>query len=239
MGFTERARTGLTELQALGRMARIVPRFRTGARWSAARLLEERARQAPDRPALLFEDRRYTWKELDRQVDRTARAFRELGIGPDDSVALLMDNRPEFLFAVTGLSRLRAIGALINTNITGAGLVHAIDIGKPAKVIVGSEHADKLLEIQPHLEQRAHVLLEFRMLPEQPLQAVDLRRLVRHHALEQGAGETELLALAPHQPAQLLPLPPRAGIARAREPAWLASMRSEAGAPTGAVAPGG
>lgn len=141
------------ELRALARFARAAPLIRPGSQWNPARLVQRNASRWPDRLALAFEDRRYTWFEFDRISSRYAQAFRKLGVERGDVVTLLMDNRPEFLFATTGLSRLRAIGALINTNIAGAGLVHAIDISKPKYVLVGSEHADKLLAVLPQLKE--------------------------------------------------------------------------------------
>ena len=62
--------------------------------------------------ALAFEDRRYTWEQLDREVDRYAQAFRSLGIHAGDVVSVLMDNRPEFLLTLTAVGRLRGLAEL-------------------------------------------------------------------------------------------------------------------------------
>jgi len=150
-GFDD-IKTLKAELQGVGRMLPHLKRALPGAPWNPARLLEERARQRGSRPALLFEDRRYTWADVDAEVNRAARAFRELKIGQGDVVALLMDNRPEFLFAITGLNRLRAAGALINTNISGAALAHAIRIAEPVAILVGAEHREKLASLGSDLE---------------------------------------------------------------------------------------
>jgi len=115
-------------------------------------LLEERARKHADRPGILFEDQRYTWSEANGEVNRAARAFQEMGISKGDVVVLLMDNRPEFLFAITALNRLRAAGALVNTSITGTALAHAIRIVSPVAILAGQEHRDKLDSVLPQLE---------------------------------------------------------------------------------------
>ena len=147
-----RISTRLAEWRALGRLLRHAPRaLRPRAPWNASRLLAERAAQDPTGTGLLYLDRRFSWSELDRSVDRTARALQDAGIGPGDVVALLMDNRPEFLLAVTALSRLRAVGALLNTNATGRTLEHAIAVGRPRLVLAGAEHAEKLREVLPAL----------------------------------------------------------------------------------------
>jgi len=84
-------------------------------------------------------------------VNRYANALRAAGVARGDSVALLMDNRPEFLFALTGLNRLGASSALINTNISGQGLAHAINIARPTRVLTGAEHAAKVREVLSEL----------------------------------------------------------------------------------------
>lgn len=150
--FLEDLSTLWTELGGIARVLPLVPRLLPNAEWNPARLLAEQASAQGDRTALLFEDRRYTWEEVDREVDRAALAFKGLGIGEGDVVALLMDNRPEFLFAITGLSRLRAGGALINTNITGVALAHAVRIAEPKAVLVGAEHAAKLADVLSEIE---------------------------------------------------------------------------------------
>jgi len=73
------------------------------------------------------------------------------GIGHGDVVALLMDNRPEYVFVVLALGRLRAVASLINTNLTGVGLTHAINVCSPKAVLLGSEHAPAVLEVLPQL----------------------------------------------------------------------------------------
>jgi len=145
-------RTRWVEARLMGRVLPLLPRFRPGAPWSPSRLLEERAARDGDRPGILFEDQAYTWAQVDAEVNRAARFFQNLGIREGDVVAILMDNRPEFLFALTALNRLRAAGALINTNIAGTALAHAIRIAKPTLLLVGQEHAGKAESVVSAIE---------------------------------------------------------------------------------------
>ncbi|MEM7409804.1 MAG: long-chain-acyl-CoA synthetase [Myxococcota bacterium] len=140
-----------SDARGLARIVTRAPYFLPGRKWNLARLLEERAETHPGVLGLAFEDRRYTWPEMDRAVNRRAHALRDQGVNAGDSVVLLMDNRPEFVFNLLACSRLRATPALINTNISGSGLVHALEITKPVKAIIGSEHLDKVREVLPEL----------------------------------------------------------------------------------------
>ena len=146
MSLAERVRVRWKMAKLLGGIVPKTSWFLPGAAWNMARLLEERVRKDGESTAILFEDRRYTWEQVNAEVDRMARAFLEIGIGKGDVVVVLLDNRPEFLFAVTALNRLRAAGALVNTNISGSALVHAIQIAEPVAILVGQEHREKVGE---------------------------------------------------------------------------------------------
>ncbi|HZG80156.1 MAG TPA: AMP-binding protein, partial [Brevibacillus sp.] len=66
------------------------------------------AEKFPQQPAYVFHDVSTTYAELDRQVDLIAAGLAERGIGKGDAVALLMDNRPEFIQAYYAILRVGA-----------------------------------------------------------------------------------------------------------------------------------
>jgi fatty-acyl-CoA synthase len=50
-----------------------------------------------------------------------------------------MENRPEFLFVWTGLAKLGVVTALLNTNLGGRALDHALAAARPVRLVVGAE----------------------------------------------------------------------------------------------------
>ncbi len=66
-----------------------------------------------------------------------------------DVVCLLMPNRPEYIAIWLGITRMGAVVALINTNLVGASLAHAITSVSPRHVIVTSELERQLREAFP------------------------------------------------------------------------------------------
>ena len=66
------------------------------------------------------------------------------GIGRGTPVALLMENRPDYIAAWLGLFKVGAQVALINTNLVGTALAHSIAISGARHAIVGAELADQL-----------------------------------------------------------------------------------------------
>ena len=128
MGFVSRMRSNWIDARAQWRMLRHLREFLPTANYNLSRYVHDRAKEIPGGVALRFEDQSFTWKEVDERSNQYARFFQSKGVGQADVVSVLMDNRPEFVFAAVGLNRLRAIAALINTNITGAGLTHAVNV---------------------------------------------------------------------------------------------------------------
>ena len=91
--------------------------------------------------ALIGEQTCLTYVELARMANRYARWAIGRGLGRGDVVALVMRNRPEYLAIWLGLTRVGAVVALINTNLVGDSLRHAIRIAGPKHVIAGDDLA--------------------------------------------------------------------------------------------------
>ena len=71
--------------------------------------LTQAAIKWPEKTALVFEGRRWSYRQWNRLVNKTAHAFLARGIGPGDRVAFLTWNLPE---QVTGFYALMKIGAV-------------------------------------------------------------------------------------------------------------------------------
>lgn len=103
------------------------------------RQFERHVASDPDRAFLIFEGKRFSYGQANALINQHAHSYRSLGIGRGDVVALLLENRPAFLWHLFGLHKLGAIGSLINTHLVGESLAHAIHICQPRHVVVGSE----------------------------------------------------------------------------------------------------
>jgi acyl-CoA synthetase (AMP-forming)/AMP-acid ligase II len=73
------------------------------------RLFEERAREAPDRVALVSGDTTITYGELDRRADRLARTLLAAGLRAGETVAVVAARRPDAVVGI--LAALKAGGA--------------------------------------------------------------------------------------------------------------------------------
>ena len=77
--------------------------------------LESAAHRYPDHPAVLTEDERWTFAELDRAANAAACHFALQGVGPGSRLAVMTSNRPEFVVVVHALSKIGAVPVLLNS----------------------------------------------------------------------------------------------------------------------------
>lgn len=130
---------------------------------TVARLFEARAAHPHDvrRSMLRYGDQAFSYGEANRCVNRVAHAYQALGLRKGDVVALIMENRPEYLWHYLAGGKLGVVMALINPNARAGGLMHAVRAATPSQIIVGSEVWPRFAEIRsglpPALVQGVHV----------------------------------------------------------------------------------
>ena len=131
--------------------------LRPESRASIGLLLEKQAKRNPNHPALLFEDKSWTYAEFNDWANRCAATFHKNGVGPGDAVGILMENRPEVLACVAGAVKLGAIAGMLNYNQRGEVLTYSIGLTKAQLIVVGEECREQL-ETTPHAPGGASAL---------------------------------------------------------------------------------
>ncbi|HJL19356.1 MAG TPA: AMP-binding protein [Sandaracinaceae bacterium LLY-WYZ-13_1] len=153
-------------LRAVGRIA-----FRSGAAFQARpaaavealrmrlagplglpSLIRVHAAARPDAPAIVFEDRTRTWRELDARIDRLASGLRRRhGIGRGDAGVLIMHNRPEFLEAQAALARLGGSAVSVSWRSTADELEYLVGHSGAKVVLAEAAVADAVDEARGRL----------------------------------------------------------------------------------------
>jgi len=151
MSLVNRLRLDARFVRDATRAYAMLRKVRPDSEISIADLVEERVAAAPHRLAILFEDQKLTNAELEAGANRVARWASAQGIGRGDVVALLMENRPEFIITWLGLAKLGAVTALLNTNLRGQPLAHSIGVADAKHLIVGAELAEVLGGARDHV----------------------------------------------------------------------------------------
>ena len=147
----------------------------------------------PDRPAIVFEGRNITYRELDAASNRAANLLTSLGIARGDRVALYLPNIPEFAIVYLGVLKAGAIAVSIN----------AIFKQQEAEFILNDAGARVVFttaELAGNLAEAACPALERVIVCEGAAGATpSLAEL-----LEQASSEFQTAEMAPSDPALLL-----------------------------------
>jgi fatty-acyl-CoA synthase len=81
------------------------------------KVLAKRAFISPDREALIFNDRAFTYGLLNQRVNRLAGSLMDMGIKKGDRIGLLMYNSNEFPETCFALSKIGAVLVPLNTRL--------------------------------------------------------------------------------------------------------------------------
>ena len=101
--------------------------------------------------ALLSDRECLTYRALAERANQYARWALGQGLAAGDVVCLLMPNCPEYMAIWLGITRVRGIVSLLNTNLTGDSLAHSINLVAPKHVIVGADLVDAFAAVSPRL----------------------------------------------------------------------------------------
>src|SRR5215204_1772276 len=80
--------------------------------------LRRSAYMFPDKPAVVYGDRRYTYREFEERVNRLASRLREAGFQKGDRVAFLCPNTPPMLEGSFALPAAGLVMVAINTRLS-------------------------------------------------------------------------------------------------------------------------
>jgi acyl-CoA synthetase (AMP-forming)/AMP-acid ligase II len=157
--------------------------IRRASHSTVATMLSDRSRATPGRIALQAGSGTWSFSELETRTNRLAHAFLEMGVRAGDRIAILSENRPEFIEATIAAGKIGAILACQNWRLAIPELQHTVSLVEPKLIMVSDQHRStaKQLEIQnaavlefgptyeAHLERAAQTPLDHHVDPEDGL----------------------------------------------------------------------
>ena len=146
MGLTSAIRREAIYLGSIVRTLWLLRRVKPDATRSIVDIVEAQAEKRPGNIAILYQGQAMTYAQLNARANRYAHWALSQHIGRGTPVALLMENRPDFICAWLGLFKVGAQVALINTNLVGAALAHSINVSGARHAIVGAELVRNFLD---------------------------------------------------------------------------------------------
>jgi len=116
--------------------------------------VEQLAKEKPKYIALYYQDASWTWEALNEETNRISNYFLNLGLKPGESVALMIENSPEYLFITSGINKIQGISGLINFNQKKQALIHSFTIVEPEYIIIDGDSLQSFNEIVKNLPHK-------------------------------------------------------------------------------------
>ncbi len=101
-----------------------------------------RVRCAPERIAVEEGERQWTYSQLDERSNRLANVLVARGVRRGDRVAILSENRSEYIELLIAAAKLGAIAACQNWRLVDQELRHCLDLVTPKLILVSPRHAE-------------------------------------------------------------------------------------------------
>ena len=117
---------------------------------------------APDRPALVFENERLSYRAFYQRIERAAHALNtEFGVGRGDRVAILSLNRPDYLVLLYACARLGAMLVPLNWRLAAAELTFILSDASPKLLLLEHAFAGILPALETTLPDLRAIGLDF------------------------------------------------------------------------------
>jgi acyl-CoA synthetase (AMP-forming)/AMP-acid ligase II len=112
----------------------------------------------PDRTAVIFDNQRFTYEELQERVNRLTNALADLGVGRGDRVAVMQVNCNQLIETYFAAAKLDAIFTPINFRARGEEVSFMINSCEPTVFLVGGRYVDLVNSIRNEVTPPNHVI---------------------------------------------------------------------------------
>ena len=114
----------------------------------------------PQRPAVIYGARRYTWAQVYERAARLASALTARGIGRGDTVAIIAANTPELFEAHFGVPMAGAILNTINTRLDAETIAYILGHGEARVLIADTQFSPAVKEALTKLGEAAPLVVD-------------------------------------------------------------------------------
>jgi len=121
--------------------------------------LDLSAMLVPERTAIAFEGKRYSYAQLKERVNRLADSLNRLDLKKGDRAAILEVNCNEYVEACFGVVRAGGIFVPMNFRIRQDELVYLVNKAEPKILFVGSRYADMVAGVRSQLPSVKHFIV--------------------------------------------------------------------------------
>ncbi|HXJ81288.1 MAG TPA: long-chain-fatty-acid--CoA ligase [Candidatus Methylomirabilis sp.] len=120
--------------------------------WTLANIIRTHAASRGDKTMLTYGTRAISYAEMDRASSRVAQGLLAEGIGPQDRVAFLDKNGPEYFEVLFGGGKINAVNVAVNWRLAPGEMEHAINDAEAKMLFVGADFRSQLEEMEGRLK---------------------------------------------------------------------------------------
>ena len=124
------------------------PNILTSGKLTVYGLFHAQVRRNPDAIAVEYEGIKWSYKKLDACVRRLAGILTEHNVSKGDRIAILSENRPEYVITELACAMTGAIIACQNWRLSPKELQHCISLVHPKLIIVSNRFVDNLKSLE-------------------------------------------------------------------------------------------
>ncbi len=112
----------------------------------------------PDKLAIIFEDKRYTFSQLNERANRLANALIKLGVKKGDRVAIIQVNSNHCVESYFAVAKMGGIYVPLNFRAKGEELTHMLNTSEASVLFVGKRYLELITSIRPNLNFVKHFI---------------------------------------------------------------------------------
>jgi long-chain acyl-CoA synthetase len=124
-----------------------------------ADIVRVHGKERGEKTALIYEGRSWTYADCDRESSRVAQALADLGIRPQDHIAFLDKNTPEYFWFLFGGAKVNAVAVAVNWRLAPREMEHILNDSEAKVLLIGEEFLGHLAEFGPNLEHVRKVVV--------------------------------------------------------------------------------
>ena len=127
----------------------------------------------PNKTAIVYDDKRYTYQEFYDRVNRLGSALRKAGVGKGDKVAFICPNTPSMLEAHYAVPMIGAVLVSVNIRLAPPEISYIVNHSDSKALFVDNEFAGIVKPIFGELTQVETIVNICDVSPEKPLPGMD------------------------------------------------------------------
>jgi acyl-CoA synthetase (AMP-forming)/AMP-acid ligase II len=112
----------------------------------------------PDKPAIVFEGKRYTFSQLNERVNRLANGLLKLGIQKGERVAFIQVNCNQCVETYFAVAKMGAIYLPLNFRAKEKELAYMLNTAEATTIVIGERYVPMIKSIQPEVKSLKNLI---------------------------------------------------------------------------------